>query len=94
MKNCAAGMRRSPAGAARDDGGVEGDAAGRQLGGRVGEGQRAADGAAVADGGMGDQRHGLGQERHVLAHEVVGAEFGVGGERADAERAVLDRRCR
>ena len=84
------GRRDAPLvrGAARDDDGIERDAAGRQLGGRIGKGQRAADGAAVADGGMGDQRHGLGEQRHVAAHQLVGAELGMGGERADADRAA------
>ncbi len=81
-------------GAARDDDGIERDAAGRQLGGRIGEGQRAADGAAVADGGMGDQRHGLGEQRHMPAHQLVGAKLGMGGERADADRVAGLRRCR
>ena len=80
-------------GAARDDGGIEGHAAGRQLGGGIGVGQRAADGAAVADGGMGDQRHRLGQQRHVPAHQLAGAELGVGGQRADPDAVARRRGC-
>ncbi len=75
-------------GIAGDDDGVERNAAGGQLGGRIGEGQRAADGAAVADGGMRDQRHRLGEQRDVLADQRVAAEFRVRGESADADRVA------
>ena len=75
-------------GGARDDGGLERHAAGRQLGGGVGEGERAADGAAVADGGMGDQGHGLRQQRHVPAYQLAGAQLRVRRQRADADRVA------
>ena len=78
-------------GGARDNGGLEGHAAGRQLGGGVGVGERAADGAAVADGGMGNQRYGLGQQRGVAADKIAGTELRVGGQRAHPD-AVADGR--
>ena len=46
---------------------IERDKAGRQLGGRISEGDRAPDGAAVADCRMADIRQRRGDQRRVLA---------------------------
>jgi hypothetical protein len=70
---------------------VERDDAGRQLGRGVRIGRAAADRAAVADRGMRDQRHRLGQERCLTGNKRVAAKLGMPGQCADAQHAVLYR---
>ncbi len=74
-----------------DDGGTQRHNAGRQLSRRIGQCEAAADGAAVADGGMGDERGGLGQKRGVSGNERVTAEIGMARQGADAQGIALDR---
>ena len=58
----------APAGSAlQHQGGAERQHAGRHLGRRVGERDAAAEGAAIAHRDVGDMRHGLGDQRQVLA---------------------------
>src|SRR5262249_58732814 len=70
---------------------AECDEAGRRLGGRIADRDRAADGAAVADRRMSDMRHRLGDERRV--RRDVWRAFGlrVAHERAELEEAVAPR---
>ena len=62
-KNSDAGIVRRPARRLRLELGVEGQRHRRVLGGRVGVGDRAADGAAVADLEVADERRGPGEQR-------------------------------
>ncbi len=64
--------------------------AGRQLGGRVG-GDRAANGAAVADRGMGDMGQGARDERRVAGDLRRAFGLRVAHQRADLDGAVLHR---
>ena len=59
VKNSSAAIRRSPPRPADHDGRAQRQHAGRQFGSRIGMREAAADGAAVADRGMGDMRHRL-----------------------------------
>ena len=69
--------------------GFEGGERDGQLGRGLGEGHRAADGAAVANLGMADQRHGLAQQGPVLGHEPRAFERrpGASGRRCGGARA-------
>ena len=60
----------------------------RQFGGRISEGDRAADRAAIADRGMTDMRHGQGDERSPPGE--LGRAFGlrVAHQRADFQMSV------
>ena len=66
-KNSAAGTRRMPAGPGDLELGVERERHRGQLGRGVGVGDRAADGAPVADLEVADEGDGLGEQRHGLA---------------------------
>ena len=70
------------------DGGVEGDSHRRVFRSRVGMGDRAAQGAAVADLEMSDQRGGLGQQGDAGRDDLAGADLGVGGHGAHRDGAV------
>ena len=43
----------------------------RDLGRRISIGERAANGAARSDRGVADERHDLGQQRHLRAHDRI-----------------------
>ena len=58
----------------------------RQLGGRVGVGDRAADRAAVADRRVGDVGDGAGEQRPATRDDARALERRLAGERADAQR--------
>src|SRR5262249_49189502 len=70
---------------------AECDEAGRQLGRRIAERDRAADGAAVADRRMSDMRHRLGDERRVRGDVWRAFGLRVAHERAELEEAVAPR---
>ncbi len=72
-------------GPGRVDFGVERQQAGRQFGGRVGEGDRAPERATVADGGMTDMRYGARDQRRVF-----GDQLGTFGLRMAHQRAEFD----
>src|SRR5579864_1094874 len=63
--------------------------AGGKLGGGIGEGDRSADRAAVADRGMGDVRQSARQKRRVLGDVALALGLGVAHQRADLDRAVV-----
>ena len=85
------GDRPPPAPARQHERGVERHRAGRQFGGGVGERDAAAEGAAVADRGMGDMRHGVRDQRQMFGHKRRRQHLGMAGERADPHRPVLQR---
>ncbi len=60
-----------PARAPGDERPAEGEDGGRQVGGRVAVGQRAADRAPVADLGVADEAGHVGQDRHLGQHVAV-----------------------
>src|SRR5262249_59718207 len=66
-------------GAVGNDYGIERHAAGRQLRGGIGVGQRTTDGPPIANGGGGNERRGCSQPRHPLAHDCVGPRLGLWG---------------
>ena len=68
-KSCAL-MVRLPFGPVDVDFAVERQQAGRQFGRRIGEGDRAAERAAVADGGVADMRHGARDQRRVFGDQL------------------------
>ena len=76
------------AGAAHDQVGVERGGNGGQLGGRVGVGQAAADGAAIADLRMADQRQGLGEQRVALLHQGRALGRALANHRPDGQAAI------
>ncbi len=67
---------------------VQGQGHCRQVAGRVGVGQRAAERAAVPDLRVGDRAGRRGQQRGVLAHQRVVHHLVVGGGRADEQRVA------
>ena len=58
-----------------------------ELGGRVGMSQASPQSPAIADLGVGDERHGLGQERDGLLHLRIDFEASVACHRADGQPA-------
>ena len=70
------------------DGGAEQDEHRGYVGARVGVGDVAADRAAVADLGVADVAGGLGEHRAVRGENVGSRDLGVGGQRADPDRAA------
>ena len=73
------------------DNGVVGRAHRRQFGGRIGVGEAAADGAAIARLAMADMAQRLGQERAVLGDFRRKFEVALAGHGADAHPAIADR---
>ena len=63
---------------------------GRQVLGRIGLAERAADGAAVAHDRVGDATFGVVQDGEMLACQRGAEQFRVPGERADPQLALLD----
>ena len=88
VKKSAAATARLPVVARHLELGVEGEGDGGVLGGGVGVGDRTADGAAVADLGVPDERRRLGEQRHGTHDLGVGADRRLGGAGADPDRAV------
>ena len=70
---------------------AEREQAGRQLGGRIGERDRAAERAAVADRRMADMRHGARDQRRVLRDDRRAFGRGVAHQGADLHAAVAAR---
>ena len=70
---------------------VERQETSRQFGGRIGESERAAERAAIADGGVADMRQRAREQRRVLGDDVGSFGGGVAGQRTDLDRAVLAR---
>jgi len=60
-----------------------------EFGRRIGQRHAAADRAAIADGGMGDEGRSGRQQRRMGADERLGQRFGVAGEGADAQALPL-----
>ena len=75
--------------AADDDVGLGRRADGREVLGRVGLAQRAADRAAVAHDGVGDHLLGVGEQREVAREQLGAQQVDVAGQRADPDLAVL-----
>ena len=80
---------RLPFGAGDLDLAAERKQAGGEFGGRIGEGERAADGAAIADGGMRDVRERERDQRRMFGDLARAFGLGVAHQRADFELAVL-----
>ena len=74
---------------ARLDFAVERQQAGRQFRRRIGEGNGAAERAAVADGDVADMRHGPRDQRRVLRDNVGAFGAGMARQRADFNRVAL-----
>ena len=72
----------------RLDGRVQGQGHRRVLGRRVRVGQRAADGAPVADLEVADQRRGARQQRHAPGDQLRAADLRLGGACADPDRVT------
>ena len=70
---------------------AQGDDDGRQVGGRIGVGHRAADRAAVAHLLVADQAGGLCQDGAVLANHLRGGQRGMGRGCADAQHLPVQR---
>ena len=87
-KNSDAGTRRVPLVPADLELGVERQRDRRQLRRGVGVGDRPADGAAVADLEVTDERDRLGEQRHRLAGRRVVLDRALRRHRLDRERAV------
>ena len=66
----------------------------RQFGRRIGEGDRAAERAAVADRRMADMRHGERDQRRVPGDLGGALGLDVAGQRADLDCSRFSRRCR
>jgi hypothetical protein len=79
----------APGRALGHDGAAQGQDGGGQVGGRVAVGQRAAQGAAVADLGVADEAGHMGQERHLRLQHVGGLQLPVPGEGADGHLVAL-----
>jgi len=69
--------------------GIEGEEAGGQLGGGIGEGDTAAQGAARANGAVAHVGHGLRDERRVTRHQRGVLQRVVPREGADDEGVAL-----
>ncbi len=89
LKKSAALTVRCPRRAGNVDLAIERHQAGWKLGGRVGERDRAADGAAVADCGMADMRHGRGDQRRMTRDLGRALGLGMANQRPDLDPAVL-----
>ena len=70
---------------------IERQQAGRQFGGRIGEGDGAAERAAIADGGVADMRHGARDQRRVFGDQLGAFGLGMAHQRADLDLAVFVR---
>ena len=71
--------------------GADGGERRRQVLGRVGLAQRAADGAAVAHDRVGDHPLGVDEDREVLGRRAAtSSSVGVAGHRADAQLVAVD----
>ena len=88
MKNSSAAISRSPPGPRSDERAPQRQQRRGQVGGGVAVGDRAADGAAVADLRVADLPGHLGQQRHLLPHQVGGGHVVVAGQRPDAHGAA------
>ena len=76
-------------GAADDDLRLHRRADGREVLGRVGLAQRAADRAAVAHDGVGDHVLGVAKQRQVLGEQLGLQQIHVAGQRPDPDLAAL-----
>ena len=80
---------RSPLGSADHDLGLGGGAHGREVLGRIGLAERAADRAAVAHDRVGDHVLGIAEEREVLGEQLGLEEIDMPRQRADPDLAAL-----
>ena len=88
-KKSAASTQRSPPARCRRKRALQRHGQRRQLGGRIGVRQAAAEGAAVADLRVGDERHRLVEQRRRLGHQRVALQPALPRQGADPQAAVL-----